>query len=230
RSSTQFEHEVPGGTVKDCPTDGDIEEKPWRYIGYKGYTQFIASEDDFFLLRRFDVLNVRVGLALQDEISELEQDLEAMDGVLSGKDAEDFNNGTLRQDVDERSELIKLIQKKLGKYNKFLIQQNTLRKLSIAPRRDIKNLRNWHHNRGDAAIAAEEREYLGHKEDLIALAQKEKKLPCDKSSTDPFASKRFLYGDIERKKLRLTIKQTSLTIPTNEWTVSPLLSLSPSEF
>ncbi|KAK1521062.1 hypothetical protein CABS01_05567 [Colletotrichum abscissum] len=184
-------HQDPGGSVstlprshspveqrtsegKDRPTEKDIEEKPWKYIGYRGYTDFITSEDDFFLLRRFDSLNVRVALALQDEISELEDELEAIDNALSGKTAQDFDNGTLRQDVEERSDLIKTISKKLGKYNEFLIQQHTLRKLSIAPRRDVKNLRNWHYNHDHAAISAEEQKYLNHEEDLVALSQKEK--------------------------------------------------------
>ncbi|KAK1671996.1 hypothetical protein BDP55DRAFT_274936 [Colletotrichum godetiae] len=172
--NTQVEHEVSAGVGKRIPTTGDVDKKPWKYIGYKGYTKFIASEDDFFLLRRFDSLNVRVGLALQDEISELEQELEEMDNALSKISALDFNNGTIRQDVEERTDLIVALSKKLVKYNEFLIQQRTLRTLSKAPRRDIKNHLHWHENHGNEAIATVEQDYLNHKNDLVALAQKEK--------------------------------------------------------
>ncbi|KAK1496173.1 hypothetical protein CTAM01_08360 [Colletotrichum tamarilloi] len=95
---------VPQGSVfssarKEEPTEEEIQEKPWKYIGYKGYTNFISSDDDFFVLRRFDSLNVRAALALQDELSWLEEELGVLDNEFSAKAADDFNNGTLRQDV-----------------------------------------------------------------------------------------------------------------------------------
>ncbi|KAL0783585.1 hypothetical protein CaCOL14_001492 [Colletotrichum acutatum] len=132
------------------PGEKDIQQKPWKYIGYKGYSSFITSEDDFFILRRFDTLNVRVALALQDELSGLEEELEALDNEFSERAAGDYNN------------------------DEFLIQQHTLRKLPVAPRRDVKSLRNWHHNHDYRAIEKEEQKYLDHEEDLVAMAQKEK--------------------------------------------------------
>lgn len=91
--------------------------RPWKYIGYRGYSKFIASEDNFFLLRRFDVLNVRVALALQDEISQLEQELENIDNMTSEVNGPIFNNGSFRGDVEDRSQLVKQISKKLRHYS-----------------------------------------------------------------------------------------------------------------
>ncbi|KAK1708091.1 hypothetical protein BDP67DRAFT_526008 [Colletotrichum lupini] len=174
-SSSQHTHlGAESEEAKETPTEDDVKEKPWKYIGYKGYSRFLSSEDNFFLLRRFDTLNVRVSLALQDEVSVLEEELDAFDSCFSKKSADDFNNGTLREDLKERSDLVRAISKKLGRYNAFLIQQNTLRQLSIAPRRDIKSLLNWHSNHDNSAIAEQEQKYLRDKNDVVALAQKEK--------------------------------------------------------
>ncbi|KAG7053303.1 hypothetical protein JMJ77_0000393 [Colletotrichum scovillei] len=172
-------HRIPHGSVaslecQEGPTEEEIKEKPWKYIGYKGYTNFISSDDDFFLLRRFDSLNVRAALALQDELSWLEEELGALDNEFSAKAADDYNNGTLRQDVPERLDLVRIISAKLREYNEFLIQQHTLRKLSTAPRRDVKSLRNWHHNHDYGAISEDEQRYLSHEKDLVAVAAREK--------------------------------------------------------
>lgn len=56
----------------------------------------------------------------------------------------------------------------------FVLQQSKLRRYPEAPHRDIRSMRNWHHNHGYAAIAPEEQEYLQHDKDLICLVQKDK--------------------------------------------------------
>ena len=35
----------------------EIDVKPWKYIGYRGYVDFIASENDFYIMRRFAALD-----------------------------------------------------------------------------------------------------------------------------------------------------------------------------
>lgn len=57
----------------------DCENQPWIYIGYRGFCKFIASDDDFFIFRKFGNLSARVLLALQDELSELEGQLEEIE-------------------------------------------------------------------------------------------------------------------------------------------------------
>lgn len=99
------------------PTEQEIHRKPWKYIGYRGYANFIASDDDFFVLRRFDALNARVALMLQDEISELEEELDMIDRRHSDRNAEDLHNGTFRRDQEDRSLIVKTIAKKLRRYS-----------------------------------------------------------------------------------------------------------------
>ena len=99
------------------PTAEKIQRKPWKFIGYRGYAKFIASEDDFSIFRRFQTLNARVTLAMQDEISALEEELCQLDEQYSQKDALNLNNGTFRDDLEDRSMLLARIGKKLYKYS-----------------------------------------------------------------------------------------------------------------
>lgn len=103
----------------DQPTQEEIQRKPWKFIGYEGYSKFIASDNDFLILRRFGVLSARVALSLQDEIVELEERLEQCDAAYSGRDAEDVNNGTFRDDLPDRKQLLRVIGKKITRYSEW---------------------------------------------------------------------------------------------------------------
>ncbi|KAK8121796.1 phytase [Apiospora sp. TS-2023a] len=156
------------------PNEQDIRTKPWKYVGYRGYSEFIASDDDLLVFRRFSVLNARVLLSLQDKVCELEKELLELDKAYSGKNTDDFNNGTFREDLPDRAELLEVIAIALPRYNDLVLQQSALRKYPTAPRRDIKNIANWHYNHGDQAIANEERQYIQHTSDLISITEKDK--------------------------------------------------------
>ncbi|KAM7215586.1 hypothetical protein V8F06_009053 [Rhypophila decipiens] len=155
------------------PTEDEIQRKPWKYIGYHGYAKFISSDDDFLLLRRFDTMSSRVALSLQDELTVIEEQLGKMDAAYSRRESEDVNNGTMRDDLEERRMLINLAAKRLLKYNEFLLQHAAMKKLPSAPARDAKSIRNWHYNLDNAAIAREEQTYLD-KSDLIRLVKQER--------------------------------------------------------
>ncbi|KAI8673744.1 hypothetical protein NCS55_00695600 [Fusarium keratoplasticum] len=156
------------------PSEEEIQRKPWKFIGYRGYTEFLSSEDDWFVLRRFGALNVRMALALQDEISVLEDKLRELDENYSQRESPDRHNGRFRGDAEDRSALTDLISDKLYRYNAFVLQQSKLRRYPEAPHRDIRSIRNWHYNHDYVAIAADEQEYLEHDKDLICLVQKDK--------------------------------------------------------
>jgi hypothetical protein len=66
-----------------------------------GNTLVIASDDDFFVLRRFSELSSRILLALQDELSELEGQLDAHEKELTTKSALNRHNGTFREEFSE---------------------------------------------------------------------------------------------------------------------------------
>jgi hypothetical protein len=50
-----------------------------KYVGYPALATWMASSTDFFILRRFDYLNARVLLTLQDRIVEKEERLKELD-------------------------------------------------------------------------------------------------------------------------------------------------------
>jgi len=101
------------------PTEREVQLKPWKFVGYAGYSYFIASDDDFYILRRFDVLGVRVLLALQDEIAALEEKLCELDRRYSSRRYPDVNNGTFREDSEDRTTLVAKIGDRLKEYRRF---------------------------------------------------------------------------------------------------------------
>ncbi|KAF7515143.1 hypothetical protein G7054_g14738 [Neopestalotiopsis clavispora] len=159
------------------PTSEEVQRKPWKFVGYRGYTKFIATDDDFYMLRRFNTLNIRTSLAYQDRIAALEEQLTELDDEYSKRDAEDVNNGTFRHDQEDRQDLLENIGEALYQYNRLVLQQSELRKLSPAPKKDIKSVKNWHFNHDHAAIAAAEQKYLDHDSDLFTLAPMEGRSP-----------------------------------------------------
>ena len=81
------------------PSRIEIEQKPWKYLGYQSFSRFVASDNDFFILRRFGALSAQVILALQDELSCLEHDLEVIEKRQREEDAPDVHNGSFRQET-----------------------------------------------------------------------------------------------------------------------------------
>ncbi|KAK0756999.1 hypothetical protein N5P37_010524 [Trichoderma harzianum] len=196
RSNIAREFTAPVGD--GAQTRRSLEQTvPWKYVGYRGYSRFISSDDGFFILRRFSVLNVRVSLALQNQLVMLERQLNELDNKYEGE--AQIHNGRFEGDEKDREELISCIAEKLGKYNELVLQQSALRSYKPAPSQNIKNIFRWHANHGNRAICENEQQYLhygamhGHpngyenacpeteatrktrtEDDLICVVQKEK--------------------------------------------------------
>lgn len=99
-------------------TEEEIEKKLWKYIGYKGYAEFIASDNDFYIFRTFSSLNARVLLALQNQVVVLKNELDELDAQYSQRDMEkDLHNGSFKDDCPERTELLEKIALKLVEYS-----------------------------------------------------------------------------------------------------------------
>jgi hypothetical protein len=118
----------PSPPSQDTPyvTQGDIYKEPWKYTGYKKYSWFLASDDDFLIFRRFGTLNARVLLLLQDELTVAEEKLKALDEQYSLKDAPRLHNGSFRveqgeEKQQERRKLLLEIKDKVSEYSTLLI-------------------------------------------------------------------------------------------------------------
>jgi hypothetical protein len=119
QTGTASLHSTVGSSQTELDlTEKEIEEKPWKYIGYDGYASFIASEKDFYILRRFTSLNTRVALALQDQVVILEEQLKELDYGYSRRSAPDLHNGSFRCDREDRKALLEEIAHKLSQYSK----------------------------------------------------------------------------------------------------------------
>jgi len=89
------------------PTRDDVERRAWKFLGYQSFANFVASDHDFFVLRRFGALSARVLLGLQDELSCLEGQLDVVESRLRQRDGPHVHNGTFRQDTqEERKQLV----------------------------------------------------------------------------------------------------------------------------
>lgn len=97
----------------------EINSKPWKYLGYEEYSSFISSDDDFFVVRRFSALTARIILALQDQLSELEEQLGQLEQNLKRCDSPAVHNGSFREETQgARADLVWEINKKLREYSK----------------------------------------------------------------------------------------------------------------
>lgn len=104
------------------PSQADVDAKPWKYAGYRSFSTFIASDNDFFVLRRFSALGARVLLRLQDQLSRLEEDLEELEMRVRKKDAPDIHNGSFRQETETaREALVCQAERLLRDYSKSQI-------------------------------------------------------------------------------------------------------------
>ncbi|OTA81341.1 hypothetical protein M434DRAFT_54012, partial [Hypoxylon sp. CO27-5] len=151
----------------------DIEGQPWKYIGYRGYAQFISSDADLLIFREFEELNVRVALRLQDKVSALEEELKKLDDAYSKKESGAINNGSFRDDMDDRKTILDRLECALDRYNKFIVHQTRIRQFPRAPMRDVKNIKRWHKNYQNLAIDEDEQSYLDH-DDLVCLSRRDK--------------------------------------------------------
>ena len=79
--------------------------------------KWAASDDDFFVLRRFGEVSARVLLRMQDQIVDLEERLRSTDQRCI-KDRKD--NSTFRYDpCEERTWLLDQLTSRLADYRKF---------------------------------------------------------------------------------------------------------------
>ncbi|KAJ5545255.1 hypothetical protein N7535_006361 [Penicillium sp. DV-2018c] len=155
------------------PTQEEADRKPWKYIGYHGFSNFLSSDDDFCNFRRFERLNIRVILALQDQLTEIEDTLDEIDQTCSRRETPDTNNGSFRQDTQQaRTKLIWEAYRKLERYNRYIYQYVQIKSRASPAKRDIDSLRNWFYNH-DGAIMPEERKYID-KNDLFTLVPKDR--------------------------------------------------------
>ncbi|KAM7185330.1 hypothetical protein V8F33_012448 [Rhypophila sp. PSN 637] len=155
----------------DAPlTQEDFIQKPWKYIGYKDFARHASSNDDFLVLRRFDRVHCRLLLMLQDQVVELESELDALDTRLSKRSAPDLDNGSMRNDVAERKDLLDRLHRRVQEYDDLLNQYITLKSRPRASQPTINKIRKWLSNHFNP-IHPLEADFINNDTDLLTLAK-----------------------------------------------------------
>lgn len=146
----------------------------------------MASEDDFFLFRRFGDLNSRTILWMQDRITRLEADVKRLDESVEKSPLENkLRNDSFRWDeqwlkprhalMAELSQLLHhyslcfcfpMISSATNRTDQFIDAYAKVRARPRADKRLIANVRNWL-DRG--AVAAEESSFIDHTDDLTSI-------------------------------------------------------------
>lgn len=100
---------------------GDLERRAaWKYVGYPGFSRFMASSNDCFALRKFTSLNVRTLLKLQNNVVELERRLDEMDNFSMNLPPDEGGCASFRLDANSpREELLDEIEAALDKYSQY---------------------------------------------------------------------------------------------------------------
>lgn len=150
-------------------TKDEIKRAPWRYIGYPGFSKWMASSNDFLIIRRFDALATRVILLLQWKLSKLEDQLSKLDFKLSREVVKDLNNGSFELDLDERLVLIGEIATKLKEYNDFVTSHSEMLSKPDPTKDGVQNVKEWFTAYEGQAIDRKEAAFIERDDDLVAL-------------------------------------------------------------
>jgi hypothetical protein len=161
------------------------------------FSRWVASTDAFLIVRQFSTLNARIILALQDDISLLEQQLDTIERKYSEVCPDDYNNGSFRQEIFmDRKILLDKIFIALEKYSRsrhrlvprqlcifesdmstldrFINEYYKLQNHPPAPKLDIRSVKRWLEVNHPDAISKDEAAYINHSEDLISVRPRSK--------------------------------------------------------
>ncbi|KAF2874720.1 hypothetical protein BDV95DRAFT_626391 [Massariosphaeria phaeospora] len=163
-------------------TNGSVDEQAkrdqaWKYEGYQAFSRWMASEDDFFVFRRFEALNAGVILWMQDRITQVEKRLEEIhQRVADAPPEHKQKNCSFRWDAQylrDRHELMRELSGLLHHYNQYIDTFSRIRAKPRAEERQIANVRNW---LARDAIDPDESAFLHQTGDLITINSRNRPL------------------------------------------------------
>ncbi|KAF2705066.1 hypothetical protein K504DRAFT_506536 [Pleomassaria siparia CBS 279.74] len=150
--------------------DEEKKKAAWKYEGYREFSRWMASDDDFFIIRRFQSLNANVILYMQDRIPQIEERLaEIHMNNENAPDVEKRRNNSFRWDMKhevERDKLLCELTSLLHHYNQYV---DTFSKIRERPRADKSQVTNLHEFINRNAITKKETDFAEHRPDLISI-------------------------------------------------------------
>ncbi|KAL2040567.1 hypothetical protein N7G274_006546 [Stereocaulon virgatum] len=178
------------------PTLDEADHQPWRYRGYPAMCKWMASDNDFFVLRRFGQVAARVLLRMQDRIAKLEEDLRCLDQVCMKAG---LNNGTFRYEPKlEREDILDELCWRLEQYQRFYLDHSQMKARPDATDFQISNVKRWIEGANIKVIQQEEQQFLEKAGDLVPIVPKDR-TPL-RRFIDRFKLLRLLSCFRERKK------------------------------
>ncbi|KAL8922483.1 MAG: hypothetical protein Q9172_003548 [Xanthocarpia lactea] len=139
---------------------------PRKYRGYPAMCTWMASDDDFFVVRRFGRLSARVALLMQNRIVRLESIVHAEDAKwIKG----DGDNGSFDLDPSkERQNAMDELVWRLEQYQRFVLDHSKLKARPDATKRQISNVKNWLGN-NNGPIRPQEVSFIEEEGDLMPM-------------------------------------------------------------
>ncbi|KAL8820289.1 MAG: hypothetical protein Q9223_001455 [Gallowayella weberi] len=164
----------------------------------------MASDSDFFVIRRFEKLGARVALFMQNKISHLEETVNAEDArcAFEGGDNGTFNGDYNKQRQDALEELVWRLERyrEYHAYERFVLDYSELKARPDASKSQITYVKNWLENNNGPIVPAEAA--FIEKEDLMPMVPKVR--PPLRRLIDKFDSKiRIPYWRIPNEKVRI---------------------------
>ncbi|KAF2831562.1 hypothetical protein CC86DRAFT_140805 [Ophiobolus disseminans] len=152
------------------PSTTSPKRRPYKEDGYQAFSKWMASDDDFFVFRRFESLNANTILWMQFRISELEAKLEGIhEEIKESKVSDNLKNSSFAWDAKYRQERTKIMGELsclLLQYNQFIDAFSKIRAQPRAEDRQIKNVATWLENK---AITPPETTFVQKTGDLITI-------------------------------------------------------------
>lgn len=109
-------------TVSNSAAQLDPNEqklKPWKYEGYMEFSKWMASEDDFFIVRRFQTLNAHVILYQQDRIRRIEEHLREFHDEIAADSSDKRKNSSFGWDSTKMLERKNLLEELTGRLHHY---------------------------------------------------------------------------------------------------------------
>ena len=174
------------------PSQSELEGATQKRVisGYEHFASKLSafapdkSNDESFvpLYRRFDRLNQRLFLHLQDEIVEIEDELRQIDdadarlrAVVSPSEGHELPESR-RVGANAKVEVLGRAYVKLGQYNQALLSYNKLiQNVEVADSNDVERLKSW--LTVENPVKNTEARFLDHHSDLLALCKKTQSRP-----------------------------------------------------
>ncbi|KAL8966722.1 MAG: hypothetical protein Q9183_003240 [Haloplaca sp. 2 TL-2023] len=198
-SSNTWDTAVSSATAFSKVTMEEADNDPRRYRGYPALCTWMASDDDFFIIRRFGKASARIILLMQHEIAQLEEALYTEDAKCLD---EDGDNGTFDGDPRQRRRgLIEELARRLERYQRFVLDHSALKARQKASDSQISYVKNWFKN-NEQPIRPAETSSIEKEGDLIPLVPR-----LDQSHynhRDNWVSETTIYSEEEKMDKMVT--------------------------